>query len=439
MFRVVLLAAVAAIAFAQNDTTTPAPDTTTPAPTTTPEATEPPSTLSPIEATLVAVKACQATYFDASSDEQETCEVIMALQKCLATGGLADLEGTEKQGDFLATSSILTLAESKNDACVPIGDLSYEVSLKAQAAGKNKLFRFSTEGIAFIDIADKLEEIKDTAAYTDSVQTRAAKISLDIATQAKTLKTLILEDVNTIETDAGATKIELNKQLNDLKEDVGDALDAMEDKLTTTTEELESAVDAQIAALTETALEKLAKYKKQQTWPNVTGDPKWYKEYELIQVARAPKDTENGHAGRMMYKVNFNPNNPGFWYPHRDEFYRACTRLSDDLKSVDGVDRGLKPACDQDWACDGNSVQLRGSYLSHCGCGSYPRQRQCVGMTTNFLRGAAMYNRYHSWRGCWMLRHDGRDCHHHWSDCYQRQGVRSDFTICTSSNANFKK
>jgi hypothetical protein len=233
--------------------------------------------------------------------------------------------------------------------------------------------------------------------------------------------------LNKIELDAARDTIG-----DDIEKRIEELTSAIEDETTTLTEE----TTVKLNTLSEDIKGKLSTYEKKQTWPNATSDPRYYADYEFIMAETAPANTENDHAGRIMYKINFNPNLQGFWYPNREELKTGCRALSVDLKAIDGIDRALKPAADVDWASDGDSVQLRGSYLSNCGCGGHPRQRQCVGMSNSFLTGAAMYNREGSWHGCHMLRHDGRDCHHHWADCYSRSGVQADYTICTSSNAN---
>jgi hypothetical protein len=238
-----------------------------------------------------------------------------------------------------------------------------------------------------------------------------------------------------------------NKQL-DVKADLEGELGDAEDKMAKQIERIESELAALKGGLAEEVTEKLEKlqefvdgklgaYQEKQTWSNYTFDPKYdERNYELLQIARSPDNTENGHAGRIMYKVKFNVNNPGFWYPDRNEMFHACRSLSKDLADYDGIDRSLKPACDTDWACDSNGVRLAGSYLSHCGSGGHRRTAHCVGMSDYFLGGSCMYNRHHSWSGCRMLRHDGRPNHHHWADCYARSGVQCEHTICTAANGN---
>merc|ERR1711907_211948 len=115
---------------------------------------------------------------------------------------------------------------------------------------------------------------------------------------------------------------------------------------------LTSELDTRLGNLRNHVTKSLADYEPLQAWANSTGDPQYARNYELVQVAKAPDDTQNGHAGRWFYKINFNPNNPGFWYPNREEMRNACTALSKDLKAqkcpgeddkTDGIDRNLKP------------------------------------------------------------------------------------------------
>jgi hypothetical protein len=246
-----------------------------------------------------------------------------------------------------------------------------------------------------------------------------------------------VESVNAAQT---ALREAIKEQMETIEEAASARLAELEAELTETKEALESSVEQSIANLTKSVSESLAKYQLAKLGPvaNDTTSPKWKANYALVQMAKAPANTENGHAGRMMYKIEYNPNSPGYFHPGGPELKDGCRALSADLKAIDNIDRDLKPAADVDWASDGDSVRLQGSYLSNCGCGGHPRQRQCVGMSNNFLRGGVMYNRYHSWWGCRYLRHDGRDCHHHWSDCYGRWGVKGDYTVCTSANDKYK-
>jgi hypothetical protein len=248
------------------------------------------------------------------------------------------------------------------------------------------------------------------------------------------------DEKEAFETHKNEVKQALLDEMQELEEQTTKDLEALETELTETKEALEGQVEKAIANLTKAVADSLGNYQQIKTagMANDTGSFKWSKNYALVAAAQAPGNTENGHAGRMMYKIEYNPNNPGYFHPGSPELKTGCTSLSEDLKSIDNIDRALKPAADVDWASDGDSVRLQGSYLSNCGCGGHPRQRQCVGMSKNFLAGGVMYNRYNSWWGCRLLRNDGRDCHHHWSDCYGRWGVKGIFTICTSSNENHK-
>jgi hypothetical protein len=292
-----------------------------------------------------------------------------------------------------------------------------------------------------------------TSAFT--MESRLAEVAKDcmgdeaMKAQFAGLTEDITETVVSLTTTTDANHVALEEKRTVIAEQVKEEVDAIaeafekefsaiEEALTEAKEALESSIDKRIANLTKTVQSSLDNFVTAQFVANHTGDMRWESNYALVQIAKAGANTENGHAGRMFYKVMYNPNNPGYWHPGGEELKQACTTLSNDMKKVDGKDRKLKPAADVDWASDGDSVRLQGSYLSNCGCGGHPRQRQCVGMSRNFLAGGVMYNRYNSWWGCKYLRHDGRDCHHHWSNCYGNWGVKGDYTICTASNDEFK-
>lgn len=298
----------------------------------------------------------------------------------------------------------------------------------------------SADGDATFHFPVRLEKL-DTGCMPKAAADAAVQELEDnfAATSDKMQKTMS-DGVDAREAAQAALAEDIGNAMSEIESTASQRLAELEAELTETREALEASVAQSIANLTRAVSESMENYQKAKLGPvaNDTYSPKWKRNYALVQMAKAPENTENGHAGRMMYKIEYNPNSPGYFHPGGPELKQGCTSLSEDLKKADGIDRALKPAADTDWASDSESVRLQGSYLSNCGCGGHPRQRQCVGMSNNFLRGGVMYNRYNSWWGCKYLRHDGRDCHHHWSDCYGRWGVKGDYTVCTSSNDNYK-
>jgi hypothetical protein len=299
------------------------------------------------------------------------------------------------------------------------------------------------ETISLFKTNEAITHLEATSAYTAAVTPEINKLVSDLQGFSEEAAAAAKFANDGAANALTAAHQELLRTVSDLDDNATEAVAYGKTEQAKLEDELSAHVESKLEELEEFVSGALNGYQQKKTWANSTDDPKYGngndRNYELIQVAIAPANTENGHAGRVMYKIKFNVNNPGFWYPNREELHRGCSQLSEDLKSLDGIDRGIKPACDTDWACDGNSVALRGSYLSNCGCGSRPRNRECIGMSKDFLGGSAMYNRYHSWNGCWMLRHDSIDCHHHWAHCYSNSDVQAEHTICTSSNNNKNK
>ena len=159
--------------------------------------------------------------------------------------------------------------------------------------------------------------------------------------------------------------------------------------------------------------------------------------YQLIDFMASPGNARG--AGRIFYKVLFNPGAPGFWNHDRRELFAACTALSNDLKARDGKDRALKPACDTPNHCDSRAVALPNSYLSHYGCNNnYAINDRGYGMPLAFNAGVMMYNRYNSWNGASMLMNRGANCDHTWITQHDHSTNKGRSTLCTSSNSNFK-
>jgi hypothetical protein len=388
------------------------------------------------------------------------CPDVVEMGRCFAREGISKLAATSavritaehemilaeeallKQGIDCRTEddhSVLTAPKLTADVN---GDLLFDVHEQRDV----EVHRYKREIVSLYQVTDQLRSLEDrcsdNATIAEDVSDAEKKLQIDVAA--------IEEDVATFE---GQMGLEVRKMQND----IDDAVGRVDDLLTEKTSDLKTAfgevekdlkkdMDEAIEALEKQVKSSLADYQPAKKWANDTGNPAWRKNYDLVMVEVAPDNTENGHAGTVFYKVNFNPNTVAFFYPNRRELIRACAELSKDLKNQvcpndkskkDGLNRDLKPVCDHHRG-DGNSVELSGSYLSHCGCGGYPRQRQCLGMSEYMLRGTVTYNRQNSWHGCHMLRHD-RECHHHWVDCYSRSSVQADFTICAAKPGNMRK
>lgn len=408
-----------------------------------------------MEAIAAAAKGCNDTYAAGAAD----CDTLLELGHCLANVGVSALPATSQlrydfEHSLILAQKDLGCVEHKDastaEAPTINADSTGSLALDVHEEHELRAVRFKRNILSLYSMTQQIAKAEE-----DCADDHFAAGEIDIAkSDLATANSSMSENVDTFVANQSAVLSDMVDEAYDTINSVADTVNSKRANLTVmidgVTEALTTGLDEKIAALKEDTMGKLRDYLPAQTWANSTGDRQYTREYQLVQVATSPADTENNHAGRIMYKINFNPNNPGFWYPNRRELRRACSALNEDLKNAkcpnnpsatDGIDRGIKPACDHDNShyCDGNAVRMNGAYLSHCGCGGYPRKRQCVGMTNNFLRGAVMYNRENSWNGCWMLRHDGRDCHHHWTDCWNRRSITAIHTICTSSNAHFKK
>jgi hypothetical protein len=308
----------------------------------------------------------------------------------------------------------------------------------AAAASANTVSLFKTN--------EQIEHLADTSAFKATVDPLIAELTADVQ---------LLDNALQAELDNAITEIENAQLAKDAA--LKAAADAADIKVAQTNADGQRQLDnvkSELAASTEEKLNayadwvdvELSKRKKELNFGdvmNLTG-PKWDQNYRLVQVAIVPQnqDDQHGgsHKGRVMYKVEYNPNNPGYFSCDRRELLAACSNLGTDLQRLDGVDRKMMLACNKwDQGCDETyGVQLRGSYLSDCGeCGN-ERNRYCLGMTDKFLGGAVMYNREHWWSSCQLLKHQGRSCNHDWVQDNGNHDRQAQFTICTSGNMHYK-
>jgi hypothetical protein len=398
-------------------------------------------------------KSCNDTF---AALEAPDCDALLDLGHCLANVGISSMPADV--AIRISYEHSLIVAQKTLPDCVDFKDSTVPESptIHAETGDGNLVLNVHEEhevrAVRFKRNIVGLFKVKSTITDLETKCADAQYADGEIAILAETMdaaNTTMVQKVQSFDQDAAALLKTLvddsYEAINKIGADIITRRAKLADLIENTTAALTTGLDEKVEGVKADTMKALSDYLPASPWANATHDKQYERNYQLVQYAVAPKNTENGHADRVMYKINFNPNHPGFWYPDRRELRQACSRLSEDLKNApcpndksktDGKDRALKPVCDHErghW-CEGNAVRLNGAYLSHCGCGGYPRKRQCIGMTTNFLRGAVMYNRQNSWNGCWMLRHDGRNCHHHWTDCYNRRATTAIHTLCTSSN-----
>jgi hypothetical protein len=395
---------------------------------------------------FAALLICTTTQDTRAQTAEPTCEDVIELNHCIT---LANVDMSDDNNDCASADDCIQFdaklqaeyaleklrGKLEGTSCVTHEDTNWKGTADELDANAH-IFAFDREIVDLFDInsqTNALHAVIATEAKVaeefESVEEAWAQLESDTDGYRKGNRTEREEE-------AYRNKQGLMQDVRDMRTAATNATVTLSGVLDTTVADLTEKIEGDLAKLDETISGELDSYKEQPSWPNNTADTKWERNYEFVMAEKAPANTGNGHAGRWMYKIDFNPNNPGFWYPGGQELREGCAELSKDLKALDGIDRNLKPAADVDWNADDHSVRLQGSYLSNCGCGSRPRNRECIGMSRKFLSGAVMYNR--DWNGCHYLRHDSRDCHHHWADCYARSGVQGKYTICTSASSNEK-
>jgi hypothetical protein len=302
-----------------------------------------------------------------------------------------------------------------------------------------------TQEVSLFEIDNDIAVLEDSKA-SNAVKHEFDAQNVELRTLKLDLKGKIVDALAEV-TKAQITKgAELRAQLDDIETSAAAQLAAATAEVATLSTELADEIPGKIAELQSWVHDKLDHYKKKFDFPNATQDLKYTKNYNLVMIARSPENTENGHKRRMFYKVEFNPNAPGYFECDRRELFAACRQLSEDLEEHDGIDRDLRPVCDHDHGqglnanhyCGDQSVILRESYLSHCGgSGNHRRSQHCIGMEDDFLAGAVFYNREHHWNGCWMHRHEGRPNAHEWVNQKHESGRDAMTTVCTSKSSEY--
>jgi len=298
------------------------------------------------------------------------------------------------------------------------------------------------------DIAGNKKNIgemqKNAALYTsaqgfmqglaDNTIKKTTEIQVEQANQAKDLKK-VLDDLAGIERKIDGT-------VDALKKDVAKSLQEGDAKIAASVKKAaadaaQAKKDADAAATKSTAALKqqvdAATKPVKALSDNYEKDSLFFtrRTFQLIDW----KVGQGRGAGRVFYKTNYNPGAPGFFNCDRRELRTACSDLSAYLKSRDGVDRALKPACNHPSYCGSQGVQLPSSYLSH-----YSNvNNEGYGLPFTFVSGVMMYNREHTWHGCHMLVNRGTRHDHTWTNSHDHSTNKGRSTLCTSSNSNYKK
>jgi len=252
---------------------------------------------------------------------------------------------------------------------------------------------------------------KDIKAVIDDL----AKIQKTVTTTVTDLKAAVAKSVKDSEADVEAA----NKKAAADAKTAGAALTkAVEDALKPV-----KALGDTVAALEKTAKRSGGIYEKFNT-------------FHLMEWQTTKNERQTG---RVFYKVDYNPSALGWYQSDRRELITACKDLSALLKSRDGKDRALKPACDHPSFCRlGKGVKLAGSYLSNMGDCGRKRSREGYGLSERMVTGTLMYNSQNSWSGSGMLVNYGRSCAHTWARQEHGSERKGQSTLCTSSNGEYK-
>jgi len=278
-------------------------------------------------------------------------------------------------------------------------------------------------------------------SLTDKTITKTTEIQVEQANQRKDLKR-VLDDL------AGIEK-KIDNTVDALKKDVAKSLQEGDAKIAESVKNAAAAAtqakkDAD-AAMTKST-DALKKQVEDATKPVKALSDSYGKDslfmprrtFQLVDWKASASGARG--AGRVFYKTIYNVGAAGHFQCDRRELRTACSDLSAYLKSRDGVDRALKPACDNPSHCGSQGVSLPNSYLSHYGCnGSYRESDRGYGLPLTFMSGVVMYNREHSWHGCHMLINRGNKCDHGWTNSHDHSTNKGRSTLCTSSNGNFKR
>jgi len=320
----------------------------------------------------------------------------------------------------------------REEATISIKDMIDDIAASKKTIGEmqnNAALYVAAQGF-MTDLA------KDTMKTTTAIQVEQANAAKDIKK--------VLDDLAGIEKKIDGT-------VDNLKKDVAKSLQEGDAKIAASVKKAEegaaqSKKDA--AAASEKSAAALKKQVDDATKPvktmaatvksltdNYAKDSLYFQRqtFQLLDW----KAGQGRGAGRIFYKTNYNPGAPGHYSceGNHHQLQTACRDLSAFLKSRDGVDRALKPACDHPSHCRGTGVSLPGSYLSH-----YSNvNNEGYGMPHKWMTGVMMYNHPHSWHGCHMLVNYGRSNNHYWTNYGDHHHQKGRSTLCTGSNSNYKK
>jgi hypothetical protein len=341
----------------------------------------------------------------------------------------------------LAQTKMSTDADGNMKIATPVnGDVVIERREVASVSIKDML-----DGIA--GNTAQIKEIQKNSALYTSAQTFMTSLAADTikaTTEAKVGAAEQAKDIKSVIDDVAGLSKTIDTTVADLKESVTNSIKNGEDKIAAAAKKASDDAATAAAALKKSVDDALkpvkglsdtvaALEKASQRSGGI------YEKYPTFQLMEWQKTKNDRQDGRVFYKVDFNPSAMGWYQCDRRELITACKDLSALLKSRDGKDRALKPACDHPSYCrNGKGVRLSGSYLSNMGECGRARKREGYGLSERMVTGTLMYNSQHHWSGCGMLVNYGRSCAHTWARQEHGSTRNGQSTLCTGSNAEYK-
>jgi len=340
-----------------------------------------------------------------------------------------------------ATAGLSTDADGNMKIATPVdGSMNIERRAVAEVRIKDML-----DGIA--GNTAQIKEMQQNAALYTSAQafmTSLAGETIKATTESKATFATQEKDIKAVIDDLAKIQKTVTTTVTDLKAAVAKSVKDSEADVEAANKKAAADAKTAGAALTKAVEEALKPVKAIST--TVAALEKAakrsggiYEKYPTFQLMEWQKTKNQRQDGRVFYKVDYNPSSMGWFREDRRELFQACTDLSALLKSRDGKDRALKPACNHPSFCrNGKGVKLPGAYLSNMGECSRARAREGYGLSERMVTGTMMYNSQHHWSGSGMKVNYGRSCADDWARQDHGSTRKGQCTLCTGSNAEYK-
>jgi len=273
-----------------------------------------------------------------------------------------------------------------------------------------------SEAVSQLETMQKSSISTDTLTDTwNAVQRKLDRAVLKDKRAAETFTPGLRVAVANLESQYGNLRKAVFGQLDTISDFVDDALDEVASKMVT------YGTDSHIKQVCGYESHEISKY---------------WDEKKYVSTAN------NGRVkGRIFYRIKFNIANQGYFTSGMDELLLGCMALSKYLRSQDGLERDLRPACNHyghhNIGGMGQCIFIWENYFSHCGGGGYWEQnRACGGVPEPALRmGVYWETAYHN--NDRLMRHNNAANSHSWQDPYRNSDYQ--YTMCTGGNMNFRE